>query len=99
MSKVAKAFCAGADIKEFENNSLEKELTYYSFSDLIKLGELRKVLICGINGVALGGGLELALFSDILICSEETRMGLPELKLGLIPGMHGTQRLAKIIGK
>lgn len=63
------------------------------------LTNLKKVLIGGVNGVALGGGLELALFTDILICSEEARFGLPELKLGLIPGMAGTQRLAKIVGR
>jgi enoyl-CoA hydratase/carnithine racemase len=72
LSKVAKAFCAGADIKEFLNNSYEKELTHWSFGELATtLGSLRKILISGVNGLALGGGLELALYSDILICSEE----------------------------
>lgn len=55
--------------------------------------------MCGVNGVALGGGMELALLTDVLVCSEEARFGLPELKLGLIPGIGGTQRLPRLIGK
>jgi enoyl-CoA hydratase/carnithine racemase len=51
---------------------------------------LRKPLISAVNGLALGGGLELALFSDIILCSEDAKFGLPELKLGLIPGINGT---------
>ena len=93
LSKVAKAFCAGANIKEFqgkqakdfENNDIFKELhdTLYS---------AKKPIITGVNGVALGGGCELALLSDVAFCSEEARFGLPELRLGLIPGIGGTQR-------
>ena len=93
MSKVAKAFCAGANIKEFqgksgkdfENNDIFKEL----YDTLYKA---RKPLISGVNGVALGGGCELALLADVVFCSEEARFGLPELRLGLIPGIGGTQK-------
>jgi enoyl-CoA hydratase/carnithine racemase len=55
--------------------------------------------VCGVNGVALGGGAELALLTDVLVCSEEARFGLPELKLGLIPGIGGTQRFPRAVGK
>lgn len=93
LSKVPKAFCAGANIKEFqgksskdfENNDIFKEIhdTVYN---------AKKPIISGVNGVALGGGCELALLTDVVFCSEEARFGLPELKLGLIPGIGGTQR-------
>lgn len=55
--------------------------------------------MCGVNGVALGGGAELALLTDVLVCSEDARFGLPEVKLGLIPGIGGTQRFARSVGK
>ena len=93
LSKVAKAFCAGANIKEFqgkkpqdfENNDIFKEL-----HDTID--KAKKPVISGVNGVALGGGCELALLSDVVFASEEAKFGLPELRLGLIPGIGGTQR-------
>lgn len=93
LSKVPKAFCAGANIKEFQgktsndfaNNDIFKEIhdTIYN---------AKKPIISGVNGVALGGGCEMALLTDVVFCSEEARFGLPELKLGLIPGIGGTQR-------
>ena len=99
-SDLPKAFCAGANIKEFVD--LTSEL--YSQNDVFEplstvLSTFRKPLIAAINGVAFGGGFELALSADILICSDEARFALPEIKLGLIPGIGGTQRLTKIVGK
>ncbi len=97
-----KAFVAGADIKEFmnfneeEGESLAREGQKLLF-DFVE--NLETPVIAAINGFALGGGLELALASHIRIASENAKMGLPEVSLGVIPGYGGTQRLAQIIGK
>lgn len=100
LSKLPKAFCAGANIKEFTEKTHESSILHDTFAEISNvLGTLRKPLICGVNGVALGGGLEVVLHADIVTCSEDAKFGLPELKLGLMPGLGGTQRLAKVIGK
>lgn len=97
-----KAFVAGADIKEFykfsvtEGKNLSKEGHKKVFD---KIENFNKPVIAAINGYALGGGLELAMACHIRIASENAKMGLPELSLGLIPGYGGTQRLAQIVGK
>ena len=93
LSKVPKAFCAGANIKEFQN----KKSKDFENNDIFKelhdtIDNAKKPIIAGVNGVALGGGCELALLADVVFCSEEARFGLPELRLGLIPGIGGTQR-------
>lgn len=97
----SKAFIAGADIKEFQNFK-EKEATDLSKSGknrlFNKISNFKKPVISAINGYALGGGLELALSSQIRLASTNAKMGLPECTLGLIPGYGGTQNLAKIIG-
>ena len=97
-----KAFVAGADIKEFK--SFNKEQGYNlskngheNLFDLIENSE--NPFIAAINGFALGGGLELAMACHIRIASENAKMGLPEVSLGVIPGYGGTQRLAQLIGK
>ncbi len=97
-----KAFAAGADIKEFMDLSVIQarwlsERGHIIFTDLIEASP--KPVIAAINGYALGGGLEMALACHIRIASENARMGLPEVSLGLIPGYGGTQRLPKLIGK
>jgi len=97
-----KAFVAGADIKEFINFNKEqgKELSRKGQELLFnKVNDLSKPVIAAINGFALGGGLELALSCHIRMASENAKLGLPELSLGLIPGYGGTQRLMQIIGK
>ena len=100
LSKVEKAFCAGANIKDFINLDLEKQAYDDIFKEIRLLFlNIEKPLICGINGLALGGGFELALTADIIICAENAKLGLPELSLGVLPGLGGTQRLTKIIGK
>ncbi|CAD8063523.1 unnamed protein product [Paramecium sonneborni] len=100
LSKLDKLFCAGANIKDISNISLESQLKGDIFQNIFQVLEsIRKPLIVGINGVALGGGLELALNGDIIVATEECKLGLPELKLGFIPGLGGTQRLTKLIGK
>ncbi len=97
-----KAFVAGADIKEFMNfDSVQgRELAAKGQKLLFDFVEnLNTPVIAAINGFALGGGLELALASHIRMASDNAKMGLPEVSLGVIPGYGGTQRLAQIIGK
>ena len=97
-----KAFVAGADIKEFAHFGIEqgKELARSGQGNLFDLIEnFPKPVIAAINGFALGGGLELAMACHFRIASENARMGLPEVSLGVIPGYGGTQRLPQLIGK
>ena len=97
-----KAFVAGADIKEFVNFSMEEayELSESGHKILSETIEsCPKPIIAAINGYALGGGLEIALACHIRIASENSKMGLPEVSLGVIPGYGGTQRLPQLIGK
>ncbi len=97
-----KAFVAGADISEFSNYSPEQgeALAKEGHSKVFDLiANAQKPIIAAINGFALGGGLELALACHIRYASENAKLGLPEVTLGLIPGYGGTQRLAQIVGK
>lgn len=98
----SKAFVAGADIAEFSSFDRVQgaELAqkgHESVMDYIQ--DFSKPVIAAINGYALGGGLELAMAAHIRIASDNARMGLPEVSLGLIPGYGGTQRLAQLAGK
>ncbi len=97
-----KAFVAGADIKEFAGFSVEegKLLSAEGHQKLFNLVEnLSKPVIAAVNGFALGGGLELAMASHIRIASDNAKLGLPEVGLGVIPGYGGTQRLTQLVGK
>ena len=97
-----KAFVAGADISEFSNFSPEegRELAAQGQAKLFDaVANFPKPVIAAINGFALGGGLELAMAAHFRIASENARMGLPEVSLGVIPGYGGTQRLPQIVGK
>jgi len=96
-----KAFVAGADIGELASLDQATGKDYVlEGQELTKLIEnFRKPVIAGINGFALGGGTELALACHVRIASENAKMGQPEVKLGLIPGFGGTQRLARLVGK
>lgn len=97
-----RAFVAGADIKEFCEFNAEqgKELSAEGHRILYDVIEnLRKPVIAAINGFALGGGLELALCCHIRVASDNAKLGLPEVSLGIIPGYGGTQRLAHLAGK
>lgn len=97
-----KAFVAGADIKEFADYSVEqgKELSRHGHESLFNLvAKLDTPVIAAVNGFALGGGLELAMSCHIRIASDNAKMGLPEVSLGVIPGYGGTQRLAELVGK
>jgi len=97
-----KAFVAGADISEFANYSVKegKELAAKGQQALFNLIEnLSTPVIAAVNGFALGGGLELAMACHFRIASDNAKMGLPEVSLGVIPGYGGTQRLPQLIGK
>lgn len=97
-----KSFVAGADIKEFSDfgtaaaEDLSRNGQHILFN---KIENLNKPVIAAVNGFALGGGLELAMACHIRYASENARLGLPEVTLGLIPGYGGTQRLPKLVGK
>jgi len=96
-----KAFCAGADIKELTGRTLIEqkrgaELGQHTFA---KLERLPMPSIAIINGYAFGGGLELALACTLRVATRNAKMGLPEIKLGLIPGYGGTQRLPRAVGE
>jgi enoyl-CoA hydratase len=94
-----KAFAAGADIKELQ------ALTYMDayLSDTIasweRLSHFRKPAIAAVAGFALGGGCELAMMCDIILAAENAKFGQPEIKLGILPGAGGTQRLTRLVGK
>lgn len=97
-----KAFVAGADIAEFSNFSIEKgtELAAEGQEKLFDFIEnLKTPVIAAVNGFALGGGLELAMACHFRVASDNAKMGLPEVSLGLIPGYGGTQRLPQLVGK
>mmetsp|Transcript_2333 Transcript_2333/g.2275 ORF Transcript_2333/g.2275 Transcript_2333/m.2275 type:complete len:133 (-) Transcript_2333:172-570(-) len=64
-----------------------------------KINKIRKPMIAAVNGICLGGGFELALFCDMIVASENAKFGFPEIKLGLLPGGQGTQRLPRLVGQ
>lgn len=91
---------AGADIKEMKDLSFSKAYnTNFIASWSSTIPNIRKPIIAAVNGHALGGGCELALMADILYCSSSATFGQPEIKLGIIPGAGGSQRLTALIGK
>ena len=96
-----KAFCAGADIKELRGRSLseEKRSTRVGQLTFARLASLPMPSLALINGYAFGGGLELALACTFRLATPNAQVGLPEIKLGLIPGYGGTQRLPRLIGE
>ncbi len=98
----SKAFVAGADIKEFAHFSVDegRALSADGQQRLFDHVErMNKPVIAAVNGFALGGGLELAMSCHIRVASDNARMGLPEVSLGVIPGYGGTQRLPRLVGK
>jgi len=97
-----KAFVAGADIKEFADFSIaEGGVLASNGQDILFdfVENFPKPILAAVNGFALGGGLELALSAHIRVASQNAKMGLPEVSLGVIPGYGGTQRLAQLVGK
>lgn len=93
-----KAFAAGADIKEMEQKSgLDMMLTDH-FGAWARFAAVRTPVIAAVSGYALGGGCELALMCDVILASDRAKFGQPEVQLGVIPGMGGTQRLVRALG-
>jgi len=93
-----KALASGANIKELRYRYYKKQMRGTATKALRNLENLAKPVICAINGYALGGGCELAEACDIRIATHRSKLGQPEVSLGLIPGAGGTQRLTRIVG-
>lgn len=93
------AFAAGADIKQMADKSAVDMLMNDQFSTWDQIRKTKKPLIAAVSGFCLGGGCELAMTCDMIIASETARFGQPEIKIGVMPGAGGTQRLARTIGK
>ncbi|WP_099158213.1 enoyl-CoA hydratase [Virgibacillus ndiopensis] len=95
-----KAFCAGADLKERKGMNDQQVIDAVSYigETVRNIEKMKMPVIAAINGVAFGGGLELALACDIRIAAEHAKMGLTETSLAIIPGAGGTQRLTRLIG-
>ncbi|KDD72511.1 enoyl-CoA hydratase/isomerase, partial [Helicosporidium sp. ATCC 50920] len=94
-----KAFAAGADIKEMAPVSYGEAYGRSLLNGWETLRAVRTPIIAAVNGYALGGGCELAMMADIIIASDKASFGQPEVQLGVIPGMGGTQRLVRAVGK
>jgi enoyl-CoA hydratase len=94
-----KAFAAGADIKEMADQSYIDVFGADYAADYERLTRIRKPIIAAVAGFALGGGCEVAMMCDLIIAADTARFGQPEIKLGVIPGMGGTQRLTRAVGK
>lgn len=93
------AFCAGGDIKELGALTIEEQLATREHPLWRTLGALRKPLVAAVEGYALGGGMEIALAADIVVASQSATFGLPEVRLGILPGAGGTQRLVRLVGR
>lgn len=95
-----RGFCAGADIREMAGLSAVDMVKTEHFSAMWeKVGRYPKPIVGALSGYVLGGGLELAMCCDVLIAAEETKLGQPEINIGVIPGGGGTQRLTRVMGK
>jgi len=95
----AKAFAAGADIKEMAELQYPQIYIDDLFSDCDRVANRRKPIIAAVSGFALGGGCELALMCDFILAADNAKFGQPEINLGVLPGMGGTQRLTRAVGK
>ena len=95
----AKAFAAGADIKEMQHATYAEMYAGDRFADWDRFVAVRKPIIAAVAGYALGGGCELAMMCDFIIAADNAKFGQPEIKLGVIPGAGGTQRLPRAVGK
>ena len=94
-----KAFAAGADIKEMSGKSHMEVFRQDFAASWERVARMRKPVIAAVAGFALGGGCELAMMCDIIIAADTAKFGQPEIKLGVIPGIGGTQRLTRAVGK
>lgn len=94
-----KAFAAGADIKQMAGKSAIDMLNIDQFSTWDQIKKTKKPLIAAVSGFALGGGCELTMHCDLIVASETAKFGQPEIKIGVMPGAGGTQRLTRAVGK
>ncbi len=94
-----KAFAAGADIKEMADKPYIEMHRSDWFSHWTRFTQIRLPIIAAVNGYALGGGCELAMMADMIVAGPNTKFGQPEINLGVIPGMGGSQRLTRAVGK
>ncbi len=94
-----RAFAAGADIKEMSSKSYIEMLMTDHFGQYNGMGQCRVPIIAAVSGFALGGGCELAMMCDFILAADTAKFGQPEIKLGVIPGMGGSQRLTRAVGK
>lgn len=94
-----RAFAAGADIKEMADADAVKMVTIDQFAKWDQIKKTKKPIIAAVSGFALGGGCELSMICDMIIASESAKFGQPEIKIGVMPGAGGTQRLTRAIGK
>jgi enoyl-CoA hydratase len=94
-----KAFAAGADIKEMQQRGFPEMYSLDWFGQWKGFTDIRKPIIAAVAGYALGGGCELAMMCDMVLAADDAKFGQPEIKLGVMPGMGGSQRLTRIIGK
>ncbi len=94
-----RAFAAGADIKQMSGKTAIDMLTVDQFSTWDQIKKTKKPIIAAVSGFALGGGCELCMHCDMIVASETAKFGQPEIKIGVMPGAGGTQRLTKAIGK
>lgn len=95
----AKAFAAGADIGEMKDRTYPDTFLSDMLAGWETIAQLRTPKIAAVSGYALGGGCELAMMCDTIYCATSARFGQPEIKLGVIPGMGGSQRLTRLVGK
>ncbi|MBA8815101.1 enoyl-CoA hydratase [Microbacterium halimionae] len=93
-----RAFAAGADIKEMADKSVYDMTANNPFAGLEEFGRVKKPIVAAIAGYALGGGCELAMMCDVLLAADNAVFGQPEINLGVIPGLGGTQRLSRAVG-
>jgi enoyl-CoA hydratase len=94
-----KAFAAGADISEMQNQSYMDMYASDGFSAWDRLVAVRTLLVAAVAGFALGGGCELAMICDVVLAADNAKFGQPEIKLGVMPGIGGSQRLTRFVGK
>lgn len=94
-----KAFAAGADIKEMQSKTYVEAYLEDMFSGWEQLTRIRKPVIAAVAGYALGGGCELAMMCDFILAADNAKFGQPEITLGVMPGMGGSQRLTRFVGK
>jgi enoyl-CoA hydratase len=94
-----KAFAAGADIKEMQPKGYPQVFMEDLFGSWERISRFRKPTIAAVAGFALGGGCELAMMCDIILAADTAKFGQPEIKLGVMPGAGGTQRLTRLVGK